>query len=476
MNRIFQNTGIAVLQNVFNILVSVFVNGYIAAQLGTGDYGKFVFAFSFPLLFSVIADFGLQGYYTKRIAADRGQTRRHLGDMTALRLATSLAAIAIAATSVALMPLTPVALKATAVGIFAILVAQTFITNAWTAFMAHEDVKYVAVSNIISRVLVAALSIGVLRLGGGVLGVTGVYAVGYVVQVVYCQRILVKRGWTPVFAISLPALGGILRQALPFALFGVFSYLALQIDKTMIALISGEDALGIYNAASSICQNSNMLSLAVANAVFPSLVSSYKERRLQEFSDKVGLALKWLMLMGAPLAIIVGFYARDIVFFIYRNPKYEPTILVLQILIWMLPIDLVARMLRYALIAGDRENVVTWYYGIALVLNVVLNSLLMPKLAFIGAAIAAICTQAFLLAAQAVQYFRVFKVSLKVPYARIAFGNAALFAGLWLVSARLHWMLGTILALVSFTLLMWVTGVVGRSDLEAISSGKRRLR
>lgn len=476
MNSIFQNTGIAVLQNVFNILISIFVNGYIAGQLGTGGYGKFVFAFSFPLLFSVIADFGLQGYYTKRIAADKGQTRRHLGDMTALRLVTSLVAIAIAATSVALIPLTPVGLKATAIGIFAILVAQTYITNAWSAFMAHEDMKYVAVSNIISRVLVAALSIGVLRLGGGVLGVTSVYAVGYVVQVVYCQLVLVKRGWTPVFSISLPALGSILKEARPFALFGVFSYLALQIDKTMLALISGDDALGIYNAASSICQNSNMLSLAVANAVFPSLVSSYKERRLREFSDKVGLALKWLMLMGAPLAIIVGFYAQDIVFFIYRNPKYKPTILVLQILIWMLPIDLVGRMLRYALIAGDREHIVTWYYGIALILNLMLNALLLPKLAFIGAAIAAICTQAFLLVVQAVQYFKVFKVSLKVPYARIVFGNVALFAGLWLVSARLHWMLGTVAALLFFVLLMWVTGVVGCSDLEAISLRKRRMQ
>lgn len=476
MNRIFQNTGITVLQNVLNILISVFVNGYIAGQLGTGDYGKFVFAFSFPLVFSVIADFGLQGYYTRRIAADRRHTRKYMGEMTFLRLVASFVAVAIATTSIVLMPLTPVGLKATAIGIFAILVAQTMITNAWAVFMAHEDMKYVAVSNIVSRVLVAVLSVTVLRLGGGLLGVTSVYAVGYVVQVVYCQRILVKRGWTPVFSITLPAMRGILVEAMPFALFGVFSYLALQIDKTMLALISGDEALGIYNASASICQNSNMLSLAVASAVFPSLVCAYKAKRFQEFSEKVGLALKWLFLMGLPLAIIGGFYAREIVFLIYRNPKYEPTILVLHILIWMLPIDLVATLLRYALIAGNREKIVTWYYGIALVLNITLNSLLMPRLAFIGAAIAAICTQAFLLIIQAVLYSRVFKINLKIPFARIVIGNAALAIGLWLVSARLHWMLGALSALLFITLLMWMTGVVGRSDFEAISLGKEGIR
>lgn len=472
LNKVFKNISIGILHNAFNIVVSVFVNGYIAGQLGTGDYGKFIFAFAFPQVFSVIADFGLQGYYTKKIAAHREATRQYLGEMMAIRMATSVVAVFLA---VIAFHFTGHAYDDQAViliGIASVLVAQTLFTNAWTVFQAHEDMKYVAVSNVLSRILVAVLSVVTILMGGGLLAITCVYALGYFVQVAYCFLMLVREGWTPIFSMRRSDCYMILKNALPFSLFSIFSYLALQIDKTMLDIVSGHDALGIYNAASSLAMNSNMISIAVANAVFPTLVQSFRQNRMDEFSRKMQIILKWMLLLGMPLAFVILFYAKEIILFIYRNVSYEPSVLVLQVLIWMLPIDLMARVMRYALIAGDKEHSVTWFYGAGLVINLGLNLVLMPKYSYMGAAYSAIATQIFLLVVQSLQYFRALQVGFSVPIVRIAIGNIALLAMLWLWSAKVYWMAGMIIGIVFFGAMMVLLGVINKEDFSAIRKRK----
>lgn len=468
INKIFKNSSIGILQNVFNIIVSVFVNGYIAGHLGTGEYGKFIFAFAFPQLFSVIADFGLQGYYTKKIAGNKENTRIYLGEMVLLRIGLSILAVLLAVGAVAVTGHPEDTKKAVIIGVLSVLIAQTLITNAWTVFQAHEEMRYVAVSNILSRILIAVLSVGVLQVGGGMFAITCVYAAGYVIQVAYCFHVLIKEYWTPIFTITRRDITGILKEALPFSLFGIFSYLALSIDKTMLCLINGDDSLGIYNAASSLCTNSNMISISVANAVFPTLVQSFRQNNVGGVNHKMQIILKWMLLLGLPLALVVAFYGREIIFFIYRNVGYEPSVIALQILIWMLPIDLISRVVRYALIAVDREHSVTIYYGLGLMLNVTLNFILMPKYSYIGAAWASIITQVFLLAAQGILYFRSLKMGISLPYFRMVLGNAILLGALWLWSAKVYWMAGIVLSLAFFALQMIVLGVVKQQDFTAI--------
>jgi O-antigen/teichoic acid export membrane protein len=468
IDKIFKNSSISILQNVFNIFVSVFVNGYIAGKLGTGEYGKFIFAFAFPQLFSIITDFGLQGYYTKKIAGSKKDTRIFLGEMVLLRIGLSVLAVLLAVGALAVTGHPEDTKKAVLIGILSVLIAQTLITNAWTVFQAHEDMRYVAVSNILSRVTIAALTIGVLQVGGGILAVTWVYFLGYVIQVAYCSRVLIKEHWTPIFTVTRGDIIGIFKEALPFSLFGIFSFLALSIDKTLLSLISGDASLGIYNAASSLCTNSNLISISVANAVFPTLVQSFRQNNMGEFRHKMQILLKWMLLLGMPLALIIAFYGREIILFIYRNVSYEPSVITLQILIWMLPIDLVSRVVQYALIAVNREHSVTVFYGLGLVLNVTLNLILMPKYSYIGAAWASIITQVFLLLAQGFLYFRSLNMIISLPYFRIVLGNATLFGALWLWSTKAYWMVGIAMSLAFFALLMIVFGVVKQQDFTAI--------
>lgn len=473
INKIFKNSSIGVLQNVFNIIVSVFVNGYIAGQLGTGEYGKFIFAFAFPQVFSVISDFGLQGYYIKKIAGHKEATCTYLGEMILLRMGFSIVAVLLAACALIVTSHSQDTKMAVLIGVLSVLLAQTLITNAWTVFQAHEEFKYIAVSNILSRVTIAVLSIGVLQIGGGMLSVTCVYAGGYIIQVVYCFYILIKEKWKPIFSVTRSDVAGILKEALPFSLFGIFSFLALSIDKTMLSLISGDASLGIYNAASALCTNSFMISIAVANAVFPSLVQSFQQNQIGEFRQNIEIILKWMLLLGMPLALIIAIYGRDVILFIYRNVSYMPSVVVLQILIWMLPIDLVSRIMRYALIAVNREHSVTVYYGFGLALNVILNLILMPQYSYIGAAYASITTQAFLLVAQGVLFFRSVRMSISLPYFRIALGNVVLFGVLWIWSTKIYWMFGIILSISFFAVQMVALRVVKRQDFAAILVRKK---
>ena len=474
INTIFKNSTIGILQNVFNIIVSVFINGYIAGNLGAGEYGKFVFAFAFPQLFLVIADFGLQGYYTKKISGNREATRIYLGEMILLRMCLSGIAVVLAVGALAMTGHPADTKKVVLIGILSVLIAQTLITNAWTVFQAHENVKFIAVSNTMSRMAIALLSIGVLQIGGGLFALTCVYAIGYIIQVAYCFYILNKEKWNPIFVTTRRDISGILKEALPFSLFGVFSFLALSVDKTILSLLSGDDSLGLYNAASSLCTNSFMISIAVASAIFPSLVQSFRQSNMLEFKQKMQIVLKWMILLGMPLAIIIAFYAHDIILFIYRSESYKPSVVVLQILIWMLPVDLVSRVLQYALIAVNKESSVTVYYGVGLALNVLLNIFLIPQYSYVGAAYASVITQAFLLAVQGLLYFNSLKMSITIPYFRMILGNGTLLGVLLLWSTKVYWMAGIVMSIVFFAVQMVVLGVVNRQDFMAIRVRKEQ--
>ena len=218
-----------------------------------------------------------------------------------------------------------------------------------------------------------------------------------------------------------------------------------------------------------------MISIAVANAVFPTLVQSFRQNSMGDFGRKMQIILKWMLLLGMPLAIIIAFYSYDIILFIYRSESYKPSVVVLQILIWMLPVDLVSRVLRYALIAVNKEHSVTVYYGVGLALNVLLNLFLIPQYSYVGAAYASIITQAFLLVVQGLLYFHSLKMGVSIPYFRIIVGNITLLGSLWLWSAKVYWMIGMVTSIVFFAVLMVLFGVVSQKDFAAILSRKAQV-
>ncbi len=81
------------------------------------------------------------------------------------------------------------------------------------------------------------------------------------------------------------------------------------------------------------------------------------------------------------------------------KPEFQPSsAVVLQILIFFLPLSFINGVTQYVLIALNRQHLITWAFGATVLFNLAANMVLVPLLGINGAAIATIGSELVLLA------------------------------------------------------------------------------
>jgi O-antigen/teichoic acid export membrane protein len=85
--------------------------------------------------------------------------------------------------------------------------------------------------------------------------------------------------------------------------------------------------------------------------------------------------------------------ADKIIFIIYGK-KFENSIVALQILIWVMMLMFLTYLLGNVLESINRQGIVAKVTGLNALLNISLNSLLIPRFSYIGASVATVLTEA----------------------------------------------------------------------------------
>ena len=426
--RIFRNSFILIFQSSLALLISLLINGYVAKKLGPSDYGKFVFAFSFATLFSFFTDMGFYGWSVKEIARYRNKTSGILGDLVIVRGFFSLVVLFCIGLVINILDYPPSTRLAVYIAATSLILLAPQFTNAWIIFEAHEKVRYEGTSNVLSRVLVGALSVYLMYTGYGFIALSLAYLSGTFIQIIYCYYVLKKEFVLPQIEVSISKYLSQMKMALPFAFFGFFYVIYYEIDKTMLSLMVGDAAVGLYNAATAITYKGGIISGSIATAILPAMIRWHGESK-EKLANLLARIIPILLIIGLPIAIVCTTFAEEIINIIYRSPDYKESILTLRIIIWMVPLEFLSHILRFSLIAADRQGIVTWSAGIGVAFNVLLNILLISSLKQNGAAIATVATEALILIYQFYYFSKNISkipVGRKVGYSLVS--NAILFA------------------------------------------------
>jgi O-antigen/teichoic acid export membrane protein len=105
--KIIKNSVILVIQPLVLNLIAIIVVGYVARKLGEVDYGRFIFASTFVLMFYGLSGLGMRTITVREIAEDKAALRDYLGKMLALRFGVSLITVVLIAVSINLMGYPP---------------------------------------------------------------------------------------------------------------------------------------------------------------------------------------------------------------------------------------------------------------------------------------------------------------------------------------------------------------------------------
>jgi O-antigen/teichoic acid export membrane protein len=164
---------------------------------------------------------------------------------------------------------------------------------------------------------------------------------------------------------------------------GVMSLLNLRLDFVLLSVMTGPAVLGVYAVASKFAELVRILGMALQYVFYPMFA---KDRRVRAAEKARGLMLKAVLLSStllAPLWVAAGFVIP-----LFYGRAFDSAVTPTRIILMGLALDAVAGVITAFLYGVGRPGLNSLAIAGGLAATVVLDLLLIPRYAAIGAAIA----------------------------------------------------------------------------------------
>lgn len=364
----------------------------IAHYLGEIGLGAYAFAFAFTDLLLQFADLGIPNYLIKEIARNKARTSSYISETLGLRL--SIVPLILLAGLAAAYLFQAKSLETRIIIILATAgTAFNFLTEPLrSVYIAHERNAYYAALTIFERLLFTSGGLALLLTGQGLMPVLGLYLFSQIIS--FLTNLLVVRKNFVKFNISFNKASstGLVKKALPFWLTNLFRTLYLRVDILILSAMKGFAVTGWYGAAYRLTESLTLIPLAVVTAIFPTMSQLHAQSK-ETLKALYGKAFYYLLLAAIPIAVGTTLVANRAIMFLYGQ-AFAPSIIALQLLIWAEALLFIHFIMGFLLNSIDKQHLFTIVTVIYAAANVALNLILIPRYSYVGAATAAIITQA----------------------------------------------------------------------------------
>lgn len=228
-----------------------------------------------------------------------------------------------------------------------------------------------------------------------------------------------------------------LRPIFVFFAMSIATTVYTNMDNVMLGFLKGTTENGYYDAAVKI---KNILVGVVASlgTVLLPRVSYYVELGEKEaFSKVTQRALRFVFLVSVPLCLYFILFARPSIY-VLSGKAFEASILPMQLIMpTLVLIGLTNIMGIQILVPTGREKQVLLSEVVGAAVNIVANSLLIPRMGAAGAAIGTVLAEVAVLVIQVIALgSEILPALAKLPYLKTAVAMAGGVAAVW-------WMLGS---------------------------------
>lgn len=387
--RLARHTGVLAASRFLARGLGMGVTFVLARYLGAESYGLYQRAEALVLLFTVVANLGLDMILTREVARDRSAAARSFWTVAACKaVLSSLALTAI----ILLLPLRGYeGTLADAVRLFGLLLVVNALAQAADAVLQGlQAMRELAAVTILAQLVWTAGALACVWTDRGLLWIIGALLVSSLAHLAAGLVILHRRD---VLRLSGPRWSRArfyLREALPLAFAASFVVLYQQVDAVMLGDLKGNQEVGWYKAGAKLLLVFSILRESFMIAVFPVLAALVREapERVGTFFTR---AVRYQIIGG--LLFVLGLVAFSRVATFVFGPEFRPTSQLLPLLGWIIIPQIVSITSGRTLIAAGHQNRLMLSTSLSLVANVVANFLLIPRYGIFGAAWASIASE-----------------------------------------------------------------------------------
>ncbi|MEW6379051.1 MAG: flippase [bacterium] len=382
------NMGWLLANEFLRMGIGLCVGVWLARYLGPAQFGMLSYALAFVGLFSVLVGLGLDGIVVRDLVNHPDGGNEILGSAFMLQLfGGSLAFMAVIAISRVMHPKESHLRWVIGIIAFGLIFQSSKSIDLW--FQSQVKSKYTVISEITSFIVLSLTKV-ILILRGASLVFFALAYLFQVIEIMISQIFFYHRSGKSVFLWepSVQCAKRLLAEAWPLIISGFAIMIYMKIDQIMLLEMSGENAAGIYAAAVRLSEVWYFIPTVIASSVFPSLVKSKKAggktylTRLQSYFD-----LSALLAYG--LAIPFSLFAPFILNTLYGS-AYQGADRIFAIHIWAGLFVFLGISRGQYLVNEGLLKFSFFSTAIGAVINMVLNFILIPKYAGVGAAIATV--------------------------------------------------------------------------------------
>lgn len=201
----------------------------------------------------------------------------------------------------------------------------------------------------------------------------------------------------------------ILRKSTPFALLVLLMASYNRIDPILLRRMASDSDAGIYAGAFRLLDALTMVAYLVSVPLLPVFSRLCRERTGRQIVDTIRIVFWPMMLFAVGAAVLCAIFAEPLMRLLYHD-EYAPYVPVFRVVIFgIIPIGL-TYIFGTLLTAGGHLRQLNIFAATTLVLNVLVNLLLIPRLGAVGSAWASLTAQSFMALAQLVLAIRLFRL------------------------------------------------------------------
>jgi O-antigen/teichoic acid export membrane protein len=365
-----------------------------ARLVGVYVTGEYFYSIAVTSTFVILADLGLTPVVIRSVAAGAEEGRRLLG--AAVRLKIFLIPVAVASSFVyVLLNRSSSTIIATTAIATLVMSADALHLSLYGALRGRQKLQYEAIGMFVGQVLTACVAVSAALLGWGAPGLALALLAGSSWNLAWSWGRVKEMNVSPHPPVKKDY-HSLIRQAVPFALAGIFVKVYSYLDSLMLQAFHGTSAVGAYSVAYKVTYAFQFIPLVFVAALFPAMSTVYAKGDRESLKKTFAGSLRLMALIGALLSAGISAIAPRFVPFMYGIP-FLGSVAPLTILPWVLLPIFIDFPVGSLLNASHRAHLKTAAMGACMVLNALANSILVPRFGPVGAAWAGVISFWFLM-------------------------------------------------------------------------------
>ena len=384
-----------------SIGLNVIIVAFIARKLDVENFGLYSAILSFAGLFQFLSDFGLNKTLLKFGSTNRTKTQISFGNALFLK-------------GVLIVPLFGLV---TLVGILSgyrnvellileLFTASLILDSYGTVFSSIRRIlghfELISFFRIVRTLIGLAVVIFALMLNNSVLylaiSTTALSLVVFILSLFNTILLLRPR-------LDLSLMSEFFKDSLIFGLNDFFLNIYGKISTVLLSFFQDLHSVGIYSAAIKFTNIANLLPKQVRFALLPTMYRLLEDKNnseeteisySSEKSKKVFLILlKYMAIFSTILVILIFYFSGSIIHLVFGT-KYDLSIPLVQLFSVFIYLRFIGTPFTLYFLGLNKHKNMVFMQGVATLLLVALNIILIPKYSFYGACIATIISELFL--------------------------------------------------------------------------------